>query len=147
MSVVPAIFNGMSGTRAINTIANIPTWGATNNGLSKPALKLNWKTTTNLENMTSLRQSVLLTNQGVGGALPCKGAVSLGSVGGSHRVLRRPTVPYQGGLYPNTGYARGQRRGLAMMTEKSISGPLLPLAVSFNAGLNTTLPQPSFKVF
>ena len=45
MGTVPAIFNGMKGTEAINTIADMPTFGFTNGGLNKPTLKLNWKTT------------------------------------------------------------------------------------------------------
>jgi len=79
MSVVPSIFNGMNGRMAIDTVRELPSFGFTNGGLSKPTLKLNWKTTNNLENMTSLRQSVLLTNQGgTRGTLPCRGAASAG---------------------------------------------------------------------
>ena len=148
MSVVPAIFNGLKGTRAIDTIGNLPSWGATNNGLTKVPLKLNWKKTSQLESPDCLIQSVLKSNQGgARGVLPCKGAVSLGSVCGNHRVLRRPAIPQEGGMYPQVGYARGQRLGLAFNVEKSISLPLFPQADSFNAGLNSTLGQPSFKVF
>jgi len=148
MSVTPQIFNGLKGNKAVDTIRNLPIRGDTNNGLSKPALKLNWKTTKTVENVTGLRTSVLLTNGGgVRGVMPCKGAVSLGSVGGSSRVLRRPAIPQEGGMYPQVGYARGQHKGLAFEVEKSISLPLMPIADSFNAGLNSTLGQPSFKVY
>lgn len=144
MSVVPAIFNGMSGNRAVNTIGNLPTMGFDNTGLTKPALKLNWTTTTQVENQTSLRLSVLLTNQGARSTMPCKGIASLGSFGGSHRVLRRPAIPQEGGMYPQQGYARGQKKGLATIApEKSITLPLMPIADSFNAGLNSTLGQPA----
>ena len=148
MSVTPQIFAGLKGTKAVDTIRNLPIRGDTNNGLSKPTLKLNWKTTKPVENGTGLRQSVLLTNQGgTRGVMPCKGAVSLGSVGGSSRVLRRPAVPQEGGMYPQVGFARGQHKGLAFEVEKSISLPLMPIADSFNAGLNSTLGQPSYKVY
>lgn len=148
MSVTPQIFNGLKGNKAVDTIRNLPIRGDTNNGLSKPTLRLNWKTTKTVENVTGLRTSVLLTNGGgVRGVMPCKGAVSLGSVGGSSRVLRRPAIPQEGGMYPQVGYARGQHKGLAFEVEKSISLPLMPIADSFNAGLNSTLGQPSFKVY
>ena len=148
MSVVPAIFNGLQGNRAVDTIRNLPLRGDTNNGLSTPVLRLNWTTTKPVENGTGLRQSVLLTNSGgTRGVMPCKGAVSLGSVGGASRVLRRPAIPQEGGMYPQQGYARGQRKGLAFEIEKSISLPLFPQADSFNAGLNSMLGQPSYKVY
>ena len=144
MSVVPQIFNGVQGTKAIDTVRNLPVRGDTNNGLANPIFRLNWTRTNALENQTSLRQSVLLSNQGgTRGVMPCKGVSSVGSLGGSHRVLRRPAIPYQGGLYPHTGYARGQKKGLAYDPEKPINLPLLPLADSFNAGLNSTIPQPA----
>jgi len=148
MSVTPQIFNGLKGTKAVDTIRNLPIRGDSNNGLSKPTLKLNWKTTKTVENVTGLRTSVLLTNDGgVRGVMPCKGAVSLGPIGGSSRVLRRPAIPQEGGMYPQVGYARGQHKGLAFNVEKSISLPLIPIADSFNAGLNSTLGQPSYKVY
>jgi len=143
MAVVPQIFNGLKGDRDIDTKRELPLFGFTNGGLNKPALKLNWTRTNNLENMTSLRQSVLLSNQGgVRGVMPCKGAVSVGFAGGATRTLRRPAIPYQGGLYPQQGYARGQLKGLAYQVEKPINQPLMPLADSFNAGMNSRLGQP-----
>tara|TARA_R110000868_G_scaffold172130_1_gene407947 strand:- start:1835 stop:2281 length:447 start_codon:yes stop_codon:yes gene_type:complete len=145
MSVVPAIYSGLKGTRSLNAIANIPTFGSTNNGLSKPSLKLNWKTTKPIENGTPLRQSVLLTNMGgTRGVMPCKGAASVGGVWGVQRVLRRPAIPQEGGMYPQVGFARGQRKGLAFQIEKPINLPLMPHADSFNAGLNSTLGQLSY---
>ena len=144
MSVVPQIRNGLKGNKAVNTIGNLPLRGDANNGLSAPVLRLNWTRTQRLENPTGLRQSVLLSNQGgTRGVMPCKGVSSLGSVGGAQRVLRGPAIPYQGGLYPNTGYARGQPKGLAYNPEKPINLPLMPLADSFNAGLNSRIPQPA----
>jgi hypothetical protein len=143
MAVVPQIFNGLKGIREADLPRELPLFGFTNGGLNKPALKLNWTKTNNLENMTSLRQSVLLTNMGgVRGVMPCKGAISVGFAGGATRTLRRPAIPYQGGLYPQQGYARGQMKGLAYQVEKPINQPLLPLANSFNAGMNSTLGQP-----
>lgn len=138
------LVNGLKGNRDVDMIRNLPLRGDTNNGLSKPALKLNWTRTTTLENPTPLRQSVLLSNQsGARGVMPCKGVSAVGGLGGSHRVLRRPAIPYQGGLYPNTGYARGQKKGLAYNPEKPINLPLMPIADSFNSGLNSMLGQPA----
>ena len=145
MGTVPAIYNGLKGNTAVDTVGNMPGFGYTNGGLGKPIMRLNWKTTNNLENMTSLRQSVLLTNLGgARGVLPCKGVSSVGGVGGSGYVLRRPAIPYQGGLYPQQGYARSQQKGLAYSSEKPINQPLMPQADPFNAGLNSTLGQPGW---
>tara|TARA_R110001632_G_scaffold128090_2_gene241973 strand:+ start:58 stop:501 length:444 start_codon:yes stop_codon:yes gene_type:complete len=147
MGSVPQIYNGLSGTRAINTIGNMPSFGYTNGGLNKPVMKLNWKTTNYLENMTSLRQSVLLTNQsGTRGVKPCKGIVSVGGASGS-RVLRGAAMPFEQGMYPQTGFARSQRKGLAYDPQKPINQPLMPQASSFNAALNSRLGQPSSLVF
>ena len=148
MAVVPQIFNGMKGNRAVDMIRELPTFGYTHTSLNKPALELNWERTTRLENMTSLRQSVLLTNMGgARGVAPCKGVVSVGFAGGATRTLRRPAIPYQGGLYPQQGIARSQRKGLAFQVEKPIDQPLMPHADSFNAGLNSRLGQPQSLVF
>jgi hypothetical protein len=143
MAVVPQLFNGLKGDRDVDTRKELPLFGFTNGGLNKPTLKLNWTRTNNLENMTSLRQAVMLPNDGgIRGVMPCKGAVSVGFAGGATRTLRRPAVPYQGGLYPQQGYARGQLKGLAYQVEKPINQPLMPLADSFNAGMNSRLGQP-----
>lgn len=143
MAVVPQIFNGLKGEREADLKRELPLFGFTNGGLNKPTLKLNWTRTNNLENMTSLRQSVLLSNQGgARGVMPCKGATAVGFAGGATRTLRKPNIPYQGGLYPHQGYARGQKKGLAYNPEKPINQPLMPFADSFNAGLNSTLGQP-----
>ena len=143
MSVVPQIFNGMKGDTAVNTIGNMPSFAFTNDGLSKPTLRLNYLTTKPVENGTCMRQSVLLTNNGgARGVMPCKGISSVGFAGGASRVLRRPNIPYQGGLYPSQGYARSQEKGLAYLDGRPINQPLMPIADSFNAGLNSTLGQP-----
>lgn len=149
MAVVPQIFDGLNGNRDVNTLSMMPHFGYTNNGLHKPALKLNWTKTTPLESPGCMRGSVLRTNLGgERGVNPCKGVAGNNLVGGgSHYVLRRPTIPYQGGLYPHQGYARGQRKGLAYDPQKPLNQPLAPKADSFNAGLNTKLPQPNYKVY
>ena len=144
MSIVPQIFNGMSGKKSVNTISQIPEFGFDNTGLTKPVIRLNYTRTNNLANMTCMRQSVLRTNDGgARGVMPCKGATSVGFAGGASRVLRRPDIPYQGGLYPHTGIARHQQRGLAYNKETPINLPLMPIADSFNAGLNSRLGQPA----
>ena len=149
MSVVPQLFNGLKGKEDANVKSDLPLFGYPNNGMSKPTLRLNYERTNNLENMNGLRGSVLLINQcGTRGVMPCKGATAVGFAGGASRILRRPAIPYQGGLYPHQGYARGQRKGLAFSPEKPINQPLMPLADSFNAGLNNRLGQPrsSYRV-
>ena len=144
MSIVPTIFNGMSGRKSINTISQIPEFGFEDGGITKPVIRLNYERTNNLANMNCMRQSVLKTNDGGSrGVNPCKGATSVGFAGGASRVLRRPNVPYEGGLYPQQGFARHQQRGLAYLKEKPINLPLMPIADSFNAGLNSRLGQPA----
>ena len=145
MSIVPQIFNGMSGKKAINTIGNIPEFGfSSGESIDRPIIRLNYTRTNNLANMNCMRQSVLRTNDGGSrGVNPCKGTPSVGFAGGSSRVLRRPNVPYQGGLYPQQGFARNQLKGLAYLKEKPINLPFIPIADSFNAGLNSRLGQPA----
>ena len=141
MSVVPAIFFGLEGKKDAETIKNMPTFGFTNNGLTDPDLKLNWTRTKKVENGTSLRQSVLLTNQsGARGVRPCKGNAVVGQAGS--RNLRRGVIPYQSALYPHTGIARKQPKGLAFNKDKPIDQPLPVLADCFNAGLNSRIAQP-----
>ena len=71
-----------------------------------------------------------------------------------HKVLpckedpfsRRIGKPIHGrkndGMYPQTGYARGQRKGLAADPNKPMNGPIMPIASSFYAALPNTLGQP-----
>ena len=143
MSVVPQVFNGMSGKKSVNLIQSLPEFGYDNTGMNKPVLKLNYTTTSYKENMNCMRQSVLRTNQGgARGVNPCKGAPSVGFAGGASRVIRRPAMPYEGGLYPQQGFARHQQKGLAYLKEKPINLPFIPIPDSFNAGLNSRLGQP-----
>jgi hypothetical protein len=143
MAAVPQIFNGLRGRKEADTKNDLPLFGYTNGGLNKPTLKLNWTRTNYVENMNGMRQSVLRTNDsGARGVMPCKGLISVGFAGGATRTLRRPAIPYQGGMYPHTGIARHQPKGLAYNPEKPIDNPLLPLADSFNAALNSRIPQP-----
>lgn len=59
----------------------------------------------------------------------------------AHRVLRRAPVSSTAGMYPSTGYARGQDRGLAYLAEKPITGKIMPLSSSFYAGMNNKIPN------
>ena len=143
MAVVSQIFNGMQGRRSVNLMGNLPEFGFSNDGLVKPTLRLNYTKTSYKENMNGMRQSVLRTNDGgARGVNPCKGAPSVGFAGGAQRTLRKPAIPYEGGLYPQQGYARHQKAGLAYLVEKPLTLPLIPIADSFNAGLISTLGQP-----
>lgn len=59
----------------------------------------------------------------------------------AHRVLRRPPVSSTKGMYPSTGYARGQDKGLAFLGEKPITGRIMPLSSSHYAGMNNKIPN------
>jgi len=134
----------MKGTEGYAGVRELPSFGFDNNGFNTPITKLNYTKTNTLENPTAMRQSVLLTNMGgVRGVKPCKGAADAGGVWGVQRVLRRPAIEGEQGMYPSQGYARNQERGLAWSWEKPIDQPLMPLADSFNAGLNSRIPQPA----
>jgi hypothetical protein len=143
--LVPQLQDGLRGNKDVNTMGNIPSYGFTNDGLTKPILRMNWTSTKPVENGTGLRQSVLLTNMGgVRGVMPCKGASSVGGLGGASYILRRPAISALGGIYPQQGFARSQQKGLAYIQGKVINQPLLPLADCFNAGLNSELGQPNW---
>ena len=143
MPIVPAIFNGMQGKRDVDTLRNIPVHGFTNGGLNAPIIRLNYEKTNKLENPTALRGSVLQTNNGgARGVMPCKGNANIGSLSGAVRVMRRPAISQMGGMYPQTGFARGQKKGLAYDPNKPINNALMPIADSFNSALNSKLGQP-----
>ena len=144
MSIVSSIFDGMGGNRAINPLSKMNAPDIRENGFNNPIIRMNWEKTNYLENATAIRQSVLRSNQGGAfGVMPCKGAPSVGFAGGNRRTLRRQPVSYFGGLYPHQGYARNQPMGLATLAGKPMNLPLMPIADSFNAGLNSRLGQPN----
>lgn len=60
-----------------------------------------------------------------------------------HQVIRRPPVNPMQGLYPQVGWARHQKKGLAYDPKKPIDLPLMPLSSSFYAGMNNKIPQPN----
>lgn len=67
----------------------------------------------------------------------------LGKENFNYRLVPRPQpVPDTDGMFPNQGYARGQRRGLAYTPSRPIDGPLLPIADSDYVFLNSSLGQP-----
>lgn len=59
----------------------------------------------------------------------------------THKVLRRPAVSSTAGMYPSTGYARGQHKGLASLTEKPNTGKIMEKSSSFFAGTNSKIPN------
>lgn len=144
MPIVPQVFNGMEGKRDADTLRNLPVAGFTNNGVQNPIIRLNYEKTTRLENPSANDIGVLKSMNGGGrGVMPCKGNANIGSLSGAVRVMRRPAIPYEGGIYPRTGFARNQPKGLVYDPQKPINNPLMPLADSFNAGLNSRIPQPA----
>jgi hypothetical protein len=56
-----------------------------------------------------------------------------------HQVIRRAPIPETHGMYPHTGYARGQEKGLAFLPNQPISGPIMKQASSFFAGADNRL--------
>jgi hypothetical protein len=56
-----------------------------------------------------------------------------------HKVLRRSPVSDTMGMYPHTGYARGQEKGMAWLPNQPITGPIMPQASPFFAGANNKL--------
>tara|TARA_R110002072_G_scaffold136310_1_gene278743 strand:+ start:285 stop:683 length:399 start_codon:yes stop_codon:yes gene_type:complete len=60
----------------------------------------------------------------------------------THKVLRREPVSSASGIYPPTGYARHQEKGLAYLRGKPIDGVIAPISSSFYAGLNNKLGTP-----
>lgn len=140
-SLYTDLYNGIEGNYSIKY--PIPSHTTRNNGLSRPCTTMNYKRLTKISNGNPMRYSVLKTNTGGDrGVMPCKGNPNIGGVDGVNRVLRRANIPYQGGLYPQTGYARHQAKGLAYLPEKRITGPLMPIASSFSASFISTLGQP-----
>ena len=61
----------------------------------------------------------------------------------AHKVLRRPALPEETGMYAPTGYARHQPKGLATLNQRPTDGQIMPLASSFYGGGNNKLGQPS----
>lgn len=144
MPIVPAVFNGMQGKRDAETLRNLPVAGFTNNGVQTPIIRLNYEKTSRLESPSAMDIGVLQNINGGGrGVMPCKGNANIGSLSGAVRVMRRPAISAMGGIYPQTGFARNQPKGLAFDPQKVLNAPLMPLADSFNAGLNNRIPQPA----
>ena len=56
--------------------------------------------------------------------IPCQG------IGDAVRVGRPANAPDTNGMYPQTGFARGQRPGLATDSMHPINGPLMPPTAS-----------------
>ena len=135
MTAIPAIYDGMRGNHAIDTIQMTPIFSVHTNGLNKPNLRLNFGALKTQPD--SMNQTVIQTNSsGARGVMPCKG--NLDSV----KVLRRAPLTYQQALYPQTGFARHQKKGLNYDPQKPINQPIMPVADNFNAGLVSRLGQP-----
>lgn len=60
----------------------------------------------------------------------------------AHKIIRRAPINETKGMYPSTGYARHQNKGLSTLRERPIDLPLLPNPSSFYAGANSKLGQP-----
>ena len=135
MPVIPAIYDGVRGNHAVDTIALTPMFGLPSRGLNNVNTKLNYYKCKSKP--SPMQASVIMTNtSGLRGVKPCKGNLD------TIRVLRKAPNPYQQALYPHTGIARHQEKGLAFDPQKPTNQPLMPLADSFNAGLNNRLGQP-----
>lgn len=123
----------MSGKSDANTLAMIPSTGAPND-VANGTTRLNYYTL-KAYSPDCMAGSVLVPNlSGARGVRPCAGI--------GRTVLRRPAISSLGGLYPHTGFARHQKKGMLYDPKVRINGPLLPLASSFNAGILNRIPQP-----
>jgi len=132
--IVPAIFNGLQGKSDANLLTTLPTMGAPNRVANGTTL-LNYYTNRDFA-PDCMHGSVLTTNLGgARGVKPCKGL--------EKTILRRPAISSLGGIYPQTGFARHQQKGMLYDRKVKIDGPLLPLASSFNAGILNKIPQPT----
>ena len=60
----------------------------------------------------------------------------------AHKIIRRPPINETKGMYPSTGYARHQPKGLSSLRERPTDLPLMPDPSSFYAGANSKLGQP-----
>jgi hypothetical protein len=60
----------------------------------------------------------------------------------AHKVIRRAPINATKGMYPPTGYARHQPKGLATLSQRPTNLPLMPDPSSFYAGSNSKLGQP-----
>ena len=125
---------GLGSNIAISTLKQIPARGSTNNGINNPIMTLAYTKTSKLENVNSMKLSVNLTNMGgARGVKPCVGTPF------SHIVLRRPALPSAGGIYVQTGYARGQKKGLASLKEKPMDLPLLKTHDFYNSAMDSKI--------
>ena len=132
--IVPQIFNGMQGRANANTLGMIPSTGAPND-VANGNTRLNYYTLKQRYPPDCMAGSVLVPNLGgQRGVKPCKG--------NDKTVLRRPAISALGGIYPHTGFARHQKKGMLYDPKVRIDGPLIPLASSFNAGILNKIPQP-----
>lgn len=119
---------------AINTMKQIPNRSNTYTGLNTPKTILTYTKTSKLENVGCMNLSVLKTNLGGDrGVLPCVGTPF------SHIVLRRPALPTMGGIYPHTGFARDQKKGMAYQADKPMDLPLMPVPDFYNKSMNSKL--------
>ena len=126
--------SGLGSNIAINTIKTIPARANTNNGINNPILTLAYTKTSKLENVNCMKLSVNLTNMsGARGVLPCAGTPF------SHIVLRRPAMPSAGGIYVQTGYARGQPKGLASLDDKPMNLAILKTHDMYNSAMNSKI--------
>lgn len=57
----------------------------------------------------------------------------------TNRMLRKPATDPMMGVVPPTGYARGQKRGLAYEYQKPLKGKILKQADTFDASRDTGL--------
>lgn len=62
---------------------------------------------------------------------------------GARAISRPQPVPSTDGMFPNAGFARHQKKGLAfMIMNRPIDGPIMPIADSDYAYMNSKLGQP-----
>ena len=138
----PKIYDGLKSSIAIDTHSQIP---GGNQTLSKgsfnapTSMGLQYKA---MKGNSCMDGIVIRTNLGFERQnLPCKPNYNSIIVG------RRPKTAGLEGVYPQAIPAKSQPNSLYYDPLHYTGSKLAPIADSFNAGLNSRIPQPRFKIY
>ena len=137
----PLIYNGMKSAIAIDTHSMIPSSSqtVTKGAFTKPQLGLQYKAMNGSSCMDGI---VIRTNLGFERQnLPCKAGYNSVIIG------RRPKTSGLEGVYPQAIPSKSQPNSLYYDPLHYTGSKLMPIADSFNAGLNSQIKQPSYKVY
>jgi len=142
--------NGMTNSdEAVDMLANQPLFGFSNTRNPSVVVKnINWRhsdlTALDNANTDPMRANTIITNNGgLRGVMPCKGLPQIGLVPSDRTILKRPAESQLSGIYPTPiPGMRHMEDGLLTQPQYK-RHPLMPIADSFNAGMNSSLGQPA----